>query len=353
MKDRMCQSMDSPKRRATGEAFIRRRSIFLLCIPVVGWLILGIQFVLRQHSRPCEESLVYSHKVPVVPIRIRKYIAGQSAGDVLQTLSMPDTVSPRTTASCTTVPDSITRGTVVPCAVHYIEGLSDFYRKFFETTINRSYKGMIHTLDRPLQLISLLVVHGEGVHQQERYLRLLVSNESPERFNYCEWSIDRLYMENDRRACMWAEPLRFYHEIPPWSLSALSWDIPLPAGTVDMELRLKIAMFASSCKTIGENSGKTVVYDASAKTVCQLPPQRLTDVYPQAFIDQYLIKHGNEPYPLYVYEEQADGGIQFSHCPFCGHFNLTSFDECRCCHTLKETQRLFQTQVLDAAYRDF
>ena len=327
MKDRICQSMDSTERRAAAEACGRRCSIVLLCIPVVGWLILGILFVVCQCRPPFSDSPMFLYGMPEASRRTGKPFCKWKGGNKPMASGLA--------VSCT----------VEPHAVHYEEELSRFYQKFSETTLDRSYKGMIHTLGHPLQLVSLLIVHGEGTHQYERYLRLLVSNESSERLNYCEWRMDWLYMENGHRHRPRIEPLRFYQDIPPWSSSVLFWNLPLPAGAVDIELHLKIAMFASS--------SKAVVYDTPAKTVCQWPPQRLADVYPRVFIDRYLIKHDIGLYPLYVYEEQADDGIQFSHCPFCGHFNLTSYDECRCCRTSKETQRLFQTQVLAAAYQEF
>ncbi len=317
MKGRGRDVTDSTKLRSFDDVSCRRYAILLLCIPVVGWLVLGILFVQRQYHPSPGKKTAPLPGATAIPTGPRKPFDGR------------DTVD----------------GRAMSCAICYEEEYSDLCRRFRPAMVAQSYKGTLHVLGRPLQLVGLLIVHGEGPQQGERFLRLLVSNESPERLDYCEWIIDRLYVEDGGEPCMRGRSIRFYQTIPPWSPSVLSWDTPLPAGAVDAELHLKIAMFAST--------GRTLVYDDLPKSVCRYSPRRLADVYPQAFIDQYLAQHDVRPYPLYVYIEQVCAGIRFSHCPFCGRFNLTTSEDCQCCHTPKEVQRRLRTQLLDSEYLDF
>lgn len=296
----------------------KRCAILLLCIPVAGWLVLSISFIKRLYRRPDVGGDRSAWLDASVSSETKKVD--------IQTFSRDDAF-------------------VHPDAVHYEEELLEFCRLYGRAIINQSYKGMIHVLDYPLQLISLLVVRGEDPHGGERYLRLLVSNESSEPIDYCEWAVDRLYLDDGREFQVRLEPLRFYQHISPWSSAMLSLETPLPVGSMDMELRLKVVMYASS--------GRAVVYDSSPRIICQWLPHRLMNKYPQKFIDQYLATHGIGGHPLYIYAEQADAGIRFSHCPYCGHFNPVSADVCKCCHTPKATQKQFLMQTLDAAYQDF
>lgn len=282
--------------------FIRKPCLYLLlCIPVVGWLILLILYLRRS--------------------RVKENGEGDRNGSCFHPYEHTS-ISPIT----------------------YGQGISDSCKKSNPGILYQSFKGSSYFLDYPLQLLSVAVVGtscSSDAERYERYLKLLVANDSCEPISYCEWKIVSVCGEDGRNIPITINSLRFFDDIPAWGSVVLESDVPLPPDTLDVDLRLQLVMTSPSYRT--------VVFDSFSRTLYRCLPQRLASLYPITFVERYASSLSFPLAPYYMYEEHSEEGYGYSHCPFCGRFNPIQNTECRCCHAPLELQRRLSKISLDSA----